>query len=118
MTLLYTDPLFLKHETGQHPETPNRLRSITARLDKSGLAKKCTPGEYKSLTEEVVAQIHTPKMIQAAKQLAEHGGGHLDADTVVSPDSFTVALAAAGACVAAVNAVLKDSTKNALCLVR
>ena len=32
MTLLYTDPLFLKHDTGRHPETSDRLRSITARL--------------------------------------------------------------------------------------
>src|SRR5205085_9564590 len=84
MTLLYTDPLFLKHDTGQHPETANRLRSITARLEKSGLRKKCSPGTYQALDEETVAQIHSRKMIQAAKQLAEHGGGHLDADTVVS----------------------------------
>jgi acetoin utilization deacetylase AcuC-like enzyme len=118
MTLLYTDPLFLKHETGQHPETPNRLRSITARLDKSGLAKKCVPGSYQPLTEEAIAQIHSPKTVQAAKQLAAHGGGHLDADTVVCPDSFTVALAAAGACVAAVDAVIKGTATNALCLVR
>ena len=24
MTLLYTDPLFLKHDTGQHPERADR----------------------------------------------------------------------------------------------
>src|SRR5438046_1955213 len=118
MTLLYTDPLFLKHETGSHPETPNRLRSITARLDKSGLAKKWTACTYTPLSEATVAKVHSPKIVQAAKQVAEHGGGHLDADTVVSPDSFNVALAAAGACVAAVDAVLKGDEKTALCLVR
>ena len=32
MTLLFTDPLFLKHETGMHPEKPDRLRSITAHI--------------------------------------------------------------------------------------
>src|SRR5262245_13634114 len=118
MTLLYTDPLFLKHVTGQHPETPDRLRSITARLEKSGLNKKCTPGAYKPLTEEAVAQLHAARQIQSAKQLALHGGGRLDADTVVSPDSFQVALAAAGACVAAVDGVLKGADPTALCLVR
>ena len=46
------------------------------------------------------------------KQLAEHGGGRIDADTVVSPESFDVALAAAGACVAAVDAVLKGDDQN------
>ena len=45
MTLLYRDPLFLKHDTGRgHPETADRLRSIFARLDKAGLPQRCTAG--------------------------------------------------------------------------
>jgi acetoin utilization deacetylase AcuC-like enzyme len=118
MTLLYTDPLFLKHDTGRHPERADRLRSITARLDKAGLIKKCKTGTYKPLDEDTIAKIHSAKMVTQVKQLAEHGGGHIDADTVVSADSFKVGLAAAGACVAAVDAVLKGTAKNALCLVR
>src|SRR5437588_5296721 len=119
MTLLYTDSLFLKHDTGRgHPENAERLRSIGARLDKTGLVKKCTPASYTPLAEEVVAKLHAPKMVQSAKQLAEHSGGKLDADTVVSPDSFRVALAASGACAAAVHAVLKGTDHTALCLVR
>lgn len=118
MTLLYTDPLFLKHDTGRHPETADRLRAINARLDKSGLPKKCVSGTYKPLTEEAVAALHSPRQVQQVKQLAAHGGGRVDPDTVVSPDSYNVALAAAGACVAAVDAVLKGPERNALCLVR
>jgi acetoin utilization deacetylase AcuC-like enzyme len=118
MTLLYTDPLFLKHNTGQHPETSERLRSITARLEKAGLPKKCTAGTYQPLSEETVAKVHSPVQIMKNKQLAQHGGGRVDPDTVLSADSFQVALAAAGACVAAVEAVLKGADKNALCLVR
>jgi acetoin utilization deacetylase AcuC-like enzyme len=118
MTLLYTDPLFLKHETGNHPEKPARLRSITARLEKAELPKKCAAGEYKPLTEDAVSQLHSERMVRQVKQVAERGGGQLDPDTVVSKDSFTVALAAAGACVAAVDAVLKGTEPNALCLVR
>src|SRR5947209_8834552 len=118
MTLLYTDPLFLKHETGRHPETAARLRAVTATLAKAGLDKKCTAGTYKPLTEEEVGRLHDPKVIVAVKQLAEHGGGRINPDTVVSPDSYNVALAAAGACVAAVDAVLKGHEKTALCLVR
>src|SRR5260370_39573136 len=93
MTLLYTDPLFLKHDTGRHSETADRLRSIRARLEKAGLIKKCTAGSYKPLTEETVAKVHSAKQVQAAKQVAEHGGGRIDPATVVSPDSFKVALA-------------------------
>jgi acetoin utilization deacetylase AcuC-like enzyme len=118
MTLLYTDPIFLKHETGRHPETADRLRSVTAQLDKSGLAKKCVTGTYQPLAEETVAKLHSPKMVAQVKQVAAHGGGRLDPDTVVSPDSFAVGLAAAGACSAAVDAVLKGPEHVALCLVR
>jgi acetoin utilization deacetylase AcuC-like enzyme len=118
MTLLISDPLFLKHDTGRHPETADRLRSITKRLEQAGLIAKCRAGSYQPLTEEAVGRVHAAKQIQAAKQVAEHGGGFLDADTVVSPDSFKVALAAAGAGAAAVDAVMKGPEKNALCLVR
>jgi acetoin utilization deacetylase AcuC-like enzyme len=118
MTLLYTDPLFLRHETGRHVETPDRLRAITARLEKAGLDKKCAAGSYKPLTEEAVARVHAAKLVGAVKHVAEHGGGRLDPDTVVSKDSFAVALAAAGACVAGVDAVVKGDAANALCLVR
>jgi acetoin utilization deacetylase AcuC-like enzyme len=118
MTLLYTDPLFLKHDTGRHVETADRLRSILGRLEKAGLTKKCTAGVYKPLTEEAVASLHDPRVVQSVKQLAAHGGGSIDADTVVCPDSFRVALAASGACTAAVDAVLKGDDRIALCLVR
>jgi acetoin utilization deacetylase AcuC-like enzyme len=118
MTLLYRDPLFLKHDTGRHPENPDRLRSISARLENVGLSKRCAAGVYQPLSEEAVAKIHSPKLVLQVKQVAEHGGGPIDPDTVVSPDSFQVARAAAGACVAAVEAVLKGTERTALCLIR
>src|SRR5262245_62094243 len=93
MTLLYTDPLFLQHDTGRHVETADRLRSITARLEKTGLVKKCTAGTYKPLTEEAVAKLHAAKQVQQVKQVAAHGGGRLDPDPDVRPDSSAAALA-------------------------
>lgn len=118
MTILYTDPIFLKHDTGNHPERIDRLKSITARLDKAGLPKKCTAGVCQALSEEAVAKVHSPMMIMKNKQVAEHGGGRVDPDTVLSADSFQAALTAAGTAVAAVDAVLKGPEKNALCLIR
>src|SRR5262245_37875143 len=92
VTLLYTDPLFLRHDTGMHPERADRLRSVTARLGKAGLIDKCAAGRYEPLTEEAVRQLHSARQVEAVRQLAEHGGGRLDADTVVSPDSYRVGL--------------------------
>src|SRR5579884_3655880 len=118
MTLLYTDPLFLHHETGPHPETPDRLRAINARLEKTDLPSRCRPGSYRPLTAETVTQVHLQRMVHSVEGVSVRGGGHLDPDTVVSPESFTVALAAAGACAAAVDAVLRGPDRRALCLVR
>jgi acetoin utilization deacetylase AcuC-like enzyme len=118
MTLLYTDPLFLKHDTGRHPECADRLRSITARLHRAGLVGRCTPGTYAPLSEDVVRHVHAPAVVERVKQAARSGGAWLDGDTFVSADSFDVALAAAGACAAAVEAVLTGAGRTALCLVR
>jgi acetoin utilization deacetylase AcuC-like enzyme len=118
MTLLYRDPLFQRHETGQHPERPARLRAIDERLEQSGLAARCQAGTFAPLTPEQVCKAHAPDVVEAVRQAAEHGGGYLDPDTIVSPESYRVALAAAGACTAAVDAVLRGEDRTALCLVR
>jgi acetoin utilization deacetylase AcuC-like enzyme len=110
--------LFLRHDTGPHPESAERLRSITRMLTTTGLGARCTPGLCAPLAEETVAQVHAPAMVARAKDAALRGDGFLDADTVVCPESFTVALGAAGACVSAVDAVLAGEHSNALCLVR
>jgi acetoin utilization deacetylase AcuC-like enzyme len=118
MTLLYTDPLFLEHDTGRHPETADRLRAVTARLEEAGLPARCAPGKYAPLTAEEVLGIHSARQVVRVRAAAAQGGGCLDPDTVVGPASYGVALAAAGACAAAVDAVVAGPKRNALCLVR
>jgi acetoin utilization deacetylase AcuC-like enzyme len=118
MTLLYTDPLFLRHETGRHPECPQRLTAITDRLDQSEIKTRCTRASYKPLTPDEVAGVHEHGLIERARELCQAGGGRLEADTTVSPESYDVALAAAGACVSATESVLGGLDKTALCLVR
>jgi acetoin utilization deacetylase AcuC-like enzyme len=118
MTLLYTAPLFLEHETGAHPERPDRLRSITTSLANSGLDKKCVKGEFQPIDPKSVSALHAAKQIHQVRELSARGGGQIDADTIVSARSYDVGLAAAGACVAAVDALLKGPERSALCLVR
>lgn len=118
MTRLYTDPLFLEHDTGPHPETADRLRAVTARLENTDLPSRYRPGVYRPLTEETVLQLHSLRMVRRIEDMAAYGGGLLDPDTIISPASFAVALAAAGACASAVDAVLRGEEVNALCLVR
>lgn len=118
MTLLYTDDIFLRHETGRHPERPARLVAVRSRLERAGLVARCKPGTIVPLTPEEVARTHEPGVIDIARRLCEAGGGVLESDTICSPASYQVALAAAGAGASAVDAVLEDQDRTALCLVR
>ena len=118
MTLLFSDLLFQQHETGKHPERPARLAAIQNRLENAGLIAQCKNAAYAPLTPEDVCEIHEPHVVAGARQLAESGGGWLEADTLLSPQSYQVALAAAGACAAGVDQVMRGDDRNALCLVR
>ncbi len=118
MTLLYRDPLFLQHQTGAHPERPQRLVAVNALLDRSGLAARCRAGACSPLAPAQVTSVHAPEVVETVRQAAEAGGARIEADTVVSPASFDVALSAAGTCASAVDAVLDGTDTTALCLVR
>ena len=56
--------------------------------------------------DEAITRVHHPAYLAAIVAGAEAGGGHLDPDTIVRPDSVDVARLAAGAAIAAVDAVL------------
>jgi acetoin utilization deacetylase AcuC-like enzyme len=118
MTLLFSDPLFQRHDTGRHPENPARLAAIQNRLENAGLIARCQRGVYTPLSADEICEIHRPDVVAKARGLAEAGGGWLDADTFICPESYQVALAAAGACVAAVDQILRGLDRTALCLTR
>lgn len=118
MTLLYYDPRFLDHDTGAHPEQPERVRQIMARLEASGLAADCVRPAWKPVSRARLERIHEPGHIDRLAALAARGGGHIDADTIVSAASVDVAELAAGAACDAVDRVLSGEDQTALCVVR
>jgi acetoin utilization deacetylase AcuC-like enzyme len=118
MTFLVHDPLFQQHQTGQHPESPARLVAITQRLANSGLLERCVRDPLRSATIDELARLHDRDYITTIADAAAAGGGRIEADTVLSPESFRVASHAAGGAIAAVDAVLAGRAANALCLVR
>ncbi len=118
MTLLYSDPVFLEHDTGRHPENAERLRRVWQRLEAANLLSRCHAGAFQAAGRESILAVHEPQVFERAKTMAERGGGYLDPDTAVCPASFRVALNAAGACMAAVDDVVAGTDKTALCLVR
>jgi acetoin utilization deacetylase AcuC-like enzyme len=118
MTLLYTDPRFLNHRTGEHPENPSRLEHIVRHLDASGLAALCQRPAWQAALPGEVAHVHEPAYIDEVVEFIRRGGGQIEADTVVGPGSLEAALLAAGAVRDAVSRVVGGEDKTALCLVR
>jgi acetoin utilization deacetylase AcuC-like enzyme len=109
-------PDYLKHETGSHPERKERLLSIIAHLEKTGLMRQLELIEprYAELSE--IQYIHTRDYIEKVRSYAEHEIP-LDPDTILCRDSYDVALLAAGGAIAAVDAAL-DEVDSSFALVR
>jgi acetoin utilization deacetylase AcuC-like enzyme len=118
MTLLYYDPVFLKHETGSHPECPQRLVHIEKQLEQRGLLQKTTRPDWGPVDLSLLTAVHDNLYVDQARRFAANGGGHIESDTVVSPASFDVATLAAGAACDATRRVLLGEDRDALCLVR
>jgi acetoin utilization deacetylase AcuC-like enzyme len=116
--LLYTDDRFLDHDTGAHPERAERLKRIHAMLDTEGWTKRATRPEWKPATAEELALVHDPSYSPMVRKFAERGGGRIESDTQVSPQSFTAASLAAGAAIDAVRRIAKGEAKRAFCAVR
>lgn len=118
MTLLYMDDRFLLHDTGQHPECAERLEHVHAKLKASDLLQQVTQVPIQRADDEDVKRVHSDDHIEKVRTLADAGGGRIDSDTVVSPDSADVAWLAAGTAVDAVSKVVAGEDTQALCLVR
>ena len=119
MTLLYTDPRYLLHETGQHPEKPDRLRSIVKKLADDQLDARCTRPACVPATMQQLERCHGRDYVTSVRRtIEEKKFGHIEQDTVVSAGSYDAALLATGAACDAVDRVLKGEDKSALCLVR
>lgn len=117
-TAVFYDPVFLKHDTGAHPESPARLEAIVERLRSAPFAPGLEWVLPPCATLEQLALIHTPEYIHGVEQSALSGRRSLDPDTVICPGSWEAALAAAGASIQGVRDVVEEKHKNAFLAVR
>ncbi len=103
MTLeLITHRACLEHTNGPgHPEAPQRLLPLLARLETELVAcGKAAWREAPLAAREDVLRVHTPEHLRRLEALDRSGGGVLDPDTAMVPGSLAAALRAAGAAVA------------------
>ncbi|MGI8642559.1 MAG: histone deacetylase family protein [Thermomicrobiales bacterium] len=117
-TAVLRSPRFSGHRTGAHPENPERLDAVNEELRRQELLEGRPEVAFEEATREQVCRVHDPDYLVALERFTAAGGGALDPDTLVLPDSLDVARLAAGAAVAATDAVLDGRVDRAFCLVR
>lgn len=114
---VYTHAACLAHDTGpDHAERPARLRTVLHALEAAhpDLDWQQAP----AATRGQLLRVHDPRLLEAVLETQPTALHPLDPDTVLSPHSAEAALRAAGAGVAAVDAVLSGRTRRAFCAVR
>ncbi|HVQ32417.1 MAG TPA: histone deacetylase family protein [Lysobacter sp.] len=114
---LWTHPACLLHDTGPgHAERPERLAAVLEAL------REAFPDmpwhEAPRATRGQLLRVHADSLLATVLDTHSPARVHLDPDTVLSPASAEAALRAAGAAVAATDAVLHGQTRRAFCAVR
>jgi acetoin utilization deacetylase AcuC-like enzyme len=112
------DPVYLEHDTGQHPENAARLEAIMSRLDESGVKERLSLIAPRAATVEEIGLVHHEDYIAYVQAVVKGGGGWLDADTVASPGSYKAALYAAGGLIRATEVVMEEKGSSVYALVR
>lgn len=125
----FTHPDCRKHDMGRgHPECPQRLDAIEDRLLASRLLDVVDRREAPLASPDLVELAHDRMHVAAVRGLAEeateeeNAGGDglvfIDPDTAMNRHTWNAVLRAAGAAIAATDAVMAGELSNAFCATR
>jgi acetoin utilization deacetylase AcuC-like enzyme len=123
-TAIYSHPDCRRHDMGDgHPECAQRLDAIDDYLIASGLADALDRREAPPVDLADLALAHSSGHVSELRDLlaqvsASGESRAIDPDTIAGPGTWNAALCAAGAAVAATDAVIDGSAENAFCSVR
>jgi len=119
MTTAYLiDDRFLLHDDFEHPENAQRLLAVKAALRESGLDQALPRIDGRYATDDEMGAVHHARMLQHTQRMAMFGGGMLNPDTYLVPESWDAATFAAGTVARAAEAVIAGEAQNAFALVR
>jgi len=119
LTGLVTDPIYLEHETGQHPENPHRLRVILSELQESIYWDKLEMIPAEKAQHAMIEMIHDAGYIAYLEEQIRSGAPFIGSmDCMVSSKTFEVAESAAGGGLALIRKIVSGDLKNGFALVR
>ncbi|MFL6716942.1 MAG: histone deacetylase family protein [Burkholderiaceae bacterium] len=124
-TAIYCHTDCLAHEMGGwHPESPARLQAIEDQLIASRIDSCIDHRDAPLADVEAIARVHHQDAIARVRDNVPPPGSPADAyypidgDTLLNAHSWKAALRAAGAAIAATDAVIAGDLDNAFCAVR
>ena len=120
-TAIYSHPDCQRHEMGEwHPESPARLQAIADQLINSHIDDLLEHREAPLADLADIERNHSRNAIGIVRDNVPAAGDYypIDGDTSLNTHSWKAALRAAGAAVAATDAVIAGEIANAFCAVR
>ncbi len=117
-TAVFRSPVLLGHDSGNHVERAARIAAIDRELERRGLLANRPLPAFEPATGAQIEAAHAPDHLAALEAFAQAGGGWIDHDTVMRPDSLDVARRAAGAGIAAIDGILEGTFDRAFAIAR
>jgi len=111
---------YLDHYTGAgHPESSDRLIAIVGRLEGVGLLGTLLGIDPRPASEDELLPIHSRAYMDKVRSYCLGGRTVMDdGETGICPESYEVALLAAGGALSAADAVIEGTVRRAFCAVR
>lgn len=117
--LVFAPGCLLHAPPADHPESPGRLSALRQRLDEEGLTGRLHSIAPREANDDDLHLCHTRAYLATVqKDIARRASVLSTGDTHLSPHADTSARAAAGAAMAAVDAVMSGQVRNAFAAVR
>jgi acetoin utilization deacetylase AcuC-like enzyme len=118
MMWLYVDDSLAEHQTGQHPECPQRIIRVNELLREGGWVERTTAPTWTAASAEQLQAVHDAAYVERLRNWCAQAAGRIESDTVVSRGSWNAALRAAGAAIDATQRVLRTDNTLAFCAIR
>lgn len=120
ITAYITHPDHPRHYMGpEHPESPQRLDAIRARLLRSGILQQTMQSDAVEASMAQLRRVHPEAHLRLLEHRSpEQGFTTIDGDTLMTPDSLRIARLAAGAAIKGVDRVYRHQADNAFCAMR
>lgn len=118
-TGFYTNPIYLEHDTGGHPENAARLKAILSLLESEDLLKQFQVRSGRQARRDEVLMLHSPALVSEVESASKSGARALHTpDCIVSCRTFDAAMHAVGTVLEAVLEVAERRLDNAFCALR